>query len=1438
MSGTLHHSKQRNGFSKTKNPNTQSEMSSINPDLIISEGDFNTQKTNTSHESDGSNSENENVNLPQNQKQKQKKKLFSLSSTKEPAQKKETKQRSRSFFQKIRGKNLKKNKITKPIENINQQLQDNKQQQQQQKQQQQQQQQQQTLMFNKPKQPMIRKRIKKKRETVKFEEPINYEEEDYDPFIEDHIGDPKAVALVDYTAKRNTELSFKEGEIIFITGKNESGWWQGETRDSIGVFPSNLIKIVEDDDNDAKEITQDENIKEKGIKNNKEETTKEKKRITNLTDISGIKFEPKKSFNVQNQNNNERKRIKKKRETVKFEEPINYEEEDYDPFIEDHIGDPKAVALVDYTAKRNTELSFKEGEIIFITGKNESGWWQGETRDNIGVFPSNLIKIVEDDDNDAKEITQDENIKEKGIKNNKEETTKEKKEITNLTDISGIKFEPKKSLNVQNQNNNERKRIIKKKRETVKFEEPINYEEEDYDPFIEDHIGDPKAVALVDYTAKRNTELSFKEGEIIFITGKNESGWWQGETRDNIGVFPSNLIKIVEGDDNDAKEITQDGNIKEKGKGDDKKIVKEIVIKKKIPREGKFQKRKNNLDNHSDISGFIFTQNNPIRNTNNKPPNNFIIQPLKSVEENMNIGKRKKKKRVEVDVKGFLQKTQSPNFDEHQDDQHAQVLVDYQGEGNGAISLKKGEIIYIHADYGKGMVQAENKNGVNDTIPITIIEFIDKNNNVCENPFIKNNESANNKTNKERLKETKKEKQKIEIKLDLPKAKVLKDYNSKKLGQLSLKKNQIAYIHNMKNNGWFEVITLHGVKGKFPSIYLEFFKEEESIQADGDEGKKIVEERKIKGKEEKEEKEEKGEKGENGGMEERGGMKEMEEKKERGEEGKVEEGKEGKEEEKEKDKKEKEEEEQNGECEKEKENDKTKKKIKTKNTENLKINNSIKKESGFNNYTSKFSIDEEWDLVTPFKKTESFKQTYDKSNWDIILPNPNKLISHSNNGIQWGMKPQSPRPYSLYFPKDEEKILQFRKDLQEFRNVSNDKINGKNFDKTKKNNNNHNLIKNKKKIKYSKTQENNNIERVPNNNNNNDDDSNNKKKNDNNNNHKNKNKGKIKEIRDFRRFKKRIKKRRERTKSLSRFDTPTNNQKSKNKRKKSGLEFIQVINIPTSKNNKKMKKSTTSSSKLSPSSSSSSSFKNYSDQKKLKQKEIDNIKSNPKKYRNKKFRNLQNKNYLETKKKRKTKRSESVQIQYKPKMANSKKNKHHHHRDDRKRHGHDEHRSKNTNKNIRKTKTQPNNRKAQGQSHLRQNKNTKNNNNNSGGGGDTLKRGIEKLNEKSTQIKKQDRSRSFSNFPNYSLSKKKKFQTQVSVYRWMKEEHGIGRPDLNFKEFKVRVKYPFPGDLPQDLQLKKKEIITIIGKDDFGWLLGVNSKGSKGIFPKNFVAKI
>jgi len=69
--------------------------------------------------------------------------------------------------------------------------------------------------------------------------------------------------------------------------------------------------------------------------------------------------------------------------------------------------------------------------------------------------------------------------------------------------------------------------------------------------------------AVYPYTAQRGDELSFVEGDLLYITDKSDStGWWKGSVGNQTGLIPSNYVtENAETVENPLHEAAKRGNI-------------------------------------------------------------------------------------------------------------------------------------------------------------------------------------------------------------------------------------------------------------------------------------------------------------------------------------------------------------------------------------------------------------------------------------------------------------------------------------------------------------------------------------------------------------------------------------------------------------------------------------------------------------------------------------------------------------------------------------------------------------------------------------------------------------------------------------------------------------------------------------------------------------
>ncbi|XP_044737782.1 CD2-associated protein-like [Chrysoperla carnea] len=150
-------------------------------------------------------------------------------------------------------------------------------------------------------------------------------------------------------------------------------------------------------------------------------------------------------------------------------------------------------AVFSYVPEHEDELRLNVGDVIEVLGEIEEGWWRGRLNDKEGVFPSNFVE-------DISIPTPHTNSKSK-FKVSKEDLTS----ISNDTEISShVPSLPPKPVKIICQ-------------------------------------------AMFAYKAQNDDELTLKVGDLITLISKDgqDKGWWRGELRGRIGVFPDNFVNVI-----------------------------------------------------------------------------------------------------------------------------------------------------------------------------------------------------------------------------------------------------------------------------------------------------------------------------------------------------------------------------------------------------------------------------------------------------------------------------------------------------------------------------------------------------------------------------------------------------------------------------------------------------------------------------------------------------------------------------------------------------------------------------------------------------------------------------------------------------------------------------------------------------------------------------
>ena len=59
----------------------------------------------------------------------------------------------------------------------------------------------------------------------------------------------KAVVRYSYAAENEDELTLEEGDVVIVLDKEleDNGWWKGEAKGKVGVFPDNFVELIKEE---------------------------------------------------------------------------------------------------------------------------------------------------------------------------------------------------------------------------------------------------------------------------------------------------------------------------------------------------------------------------------------------------------------------------------------------------------------------------------------------------------------------------------------------------------------------------------------------------------------------------------------------------------------------------------------------------------------------------------------------------------------------------------------------------------------------------------------------------------------------------------------------------------------------------------------------------------------------------------------------------------------------------------------------------------------------------------------------------------------------------------------------------------------------------------------------------------------------------------------
>ncbi|XP_055631819.1 bromodomain-containing protein DDB_G0270170 isoform X2 [Toxorhynchites rutilus septentrionalis] len=182
--------------------------------------------------------------------------------------------------------------------------------------------------------------------------------------------------IYSYRENKPDELTLAVGDVIEIFEEVEEGWWRGKLNGKIGVFPSNFVEPIE-----SASPTSANRRSSTGVKPVLESSLA----VSNLSKSNSL--------------NKSRSSLNSSREDL---DHVTLAQQQQQQLLADAPSlPPKPVrelcrVLFAYAPANDDELKLNEGDIITILTKDlpDKGWWKGELRGRIGVFPDNFVVLL------------------------------------------------------------------------------------------------------------------------------------------------------------------------------------------------------------------------------------------------------------------------------------------------------------------------------------------------------------------------------------------------------------------------------------------------------------------------------------------------------------------------------------------------------------------------------------------------------------------------------------------------------------------------------------------------------------------------------------------------------------------------------------------------------------------------------------------------------------------------------------------------------------------------------------------------------------------------------------------------------------------------------------------------------------------------------------
>ncbi|XP_046617175.1 SH3 domain-containing kinase-binding protein 1-like isoform X2 [Neodiprion virginianus] len=206
----------------------------------------------------------------------------------------------------------------------------------------------------------------------------------------------------------------------------------------------------------------------------------------------------------------------------------------------------EAIVEYNYEAQESDELTIRKGDVIKDIRVMPGGWWEGTLRDKRGMFPDNFVKVLESAA--GVEMTSSVKNEEVVLRNGGSGQGRRWCKVQfsyEPCNEDELALTPQESLEFLGEVEEGWWRGRLRGRIGVfpsNFVSPPTYEEPEKDKYKRELCR-----VLYPYEALNEDELTLVEGEVLTILSKDapDKGWWKGELRGRIGLFPDNFVEVL-----------------------------------------------------------------------------------------------------------------------------------------------------------------------------------------------------------------------------------------------------------------------------------------------------------------------------------------------------------------------------------------------------------------------------------------------------------------------------------------------------------------------------------------------------------------------------------------------------------------------------------------------------------------------------------------------------------------------------------------------------------------------------------------------------------------------------------------------------------------------------------------------------------------------------